>query len=182
MTAGRPMNPWKLSAYKPGNLVVCKVIKPEMDGYSVIIPKDNLPGFLTNAKNLKENQEVLAEFVCVLESRLLLFSREPGFNQMASGMSAVEPVDQEQLSAYSRGQLVICTVINPEPGGYAVVVRKDKFPGFLSTRARLKVNEAILAEVVSTQGRLLLSVCEDVSDRMQWTSEAAGEPQNPWGF
>lgn len=71
----RPLNPWKLTGYKAGQNVVCKVTKAEPGGYAVLIPKDNLPGFLPTQEVLKPGEEVLAQFVCVHNNRILLSAR-----------------------------------------------------------------------------------------------------------
>ena len=69
------VNPWKITGYKAGQNVVCKVSHAEPGGYAVIIPKDNLPGFLPTEQPLKAGEEVLAQFVCVSNSRILLQCR-----------------------------------------------------------------------------------------------------------
>lgn len=71
----RPLNPWKLSGYKAGQNVICRVGNAEPGGYAVIIPKDNLPGFLPTPVPLKPGEEILAQFVCVHNNRMLLSSR-----------------------------------------------------------------------------------------------------------
>jgi len=71
----RPLNPWKMSGYKPGQNVICRVTNSEPGGYAVIIPKDNLPGFLPTTASLRPNEEILAQFVCVHNSRILLSAR-----------------------------------------------------------------------------------------------------------
>ena len=71
----RPVNPWKVTGYKAGQNVVCKVSHAEPGGYAVIIPKDNLPGFLPTETTLKPGEEVLAQYVCVSNSRILLQCR-----------------------------------------------------------------------------------------------------------
>src|ERR1700733_8636482 len=70
-----PLNPWKLSGYKAGQNVVCKVVKDEPGGYAVIIPKDNLPGFLPTQAMLRTGEEILAQYVCVHNNRILLSAR-----------------------------------------------------------------------------------------------------------
>ncbi|HEY9683816.1 MAG TPA: hypothetical protein V6C86_19700 [Oculatellaceae cyanobacterium] len=69
------VNPWKVTGYKAGQNVVCKVSHAEPGGYAVIIPKDNLPGFLPTEQQLKPGEEVLAQYVCVSNSRILLQCR-----------------------------------------------------------------------------------------------------------
>ncbi len=71
----RPLNPWKLTGYKAGQNVVCRVTDAEPGGYAVLIPKDNLPGFLPTQVALKRGEEVLAQFVCVHNNRILLSAR-----------------------------------------------------------------------------------------------------------
>jgi hypothetical protein len=74
----RPINPWKLTGYKAGQNVACRVVAAEPGGYSVIINKDNLPGFLPTESQLRINEELLAQFVCVHNNRILLSSRFSG--------------------------------------------------------------------------------------------------------
>jgi len=71
----RPLNPWKLQGYKPGQNVICKVTNAEPGGYAVIIPKDNLPGFLPTQALLRQGEEILAQYVCVHNNRILLSAR-----------------------------------------------------------------------------------------------------------
>ena len=77
----KPLNPWKLSGYKPGQNVVCKIQSAEPGGYAVLIPKDNLPGFLPTQERLRLGDEVLATFVCVHNNRILLSARFSTSNQ-----------------------------------------------------------------------------------------------------
>jgi hypothetical protein len=73
-------------------------------------------------------------------------------------MSADEPLNPWKYATYEPGQIVVCRVTHPEPGGYAVIISKNKHTGFLSTQSNLKINEEILAEFVSVQNdRVLLS-------------------------
>lgn len=68
----------------------------EPGGYSVLITKDNLPGFLPCEQKLKIGEEVLAQFVCVTNNRVLLSSRFSG-----SGAGAPKPPGQSSASAAS---------------------------------------------------------------------------------
>jgi hypothetical protein len=81
-----PLNPWKLTGYKAGQNVACKVMAAEPGGYAVLIPKDNLPGFLPTEAKLKIGEEVLAQFVCVHNNRILLSGRFAG-TAAATGQS-----------------------------------------------------------------------------------------------
>jgi hypothetical protein len=114
----RPLNPWKLTGYKAGQNVVCKVVKAEPGGYAVHIPKDNLPGFLPTEAKLKDGEEVLAQFVCVHNNRVLLSARMHGSNIQSqsgrytqsqssqnweahlSGSNPAAPVQDEQDAAF----------------------------------------------------------------------------------
>jgi len=78
----RPINPWQLKGYKAGQNVICKIDRPEPGGYSVLLTKDNLPGFLPTQEQLKTGQEILAQFVCVDNNRILLSAR---FSNNTSG-------------------------------------------------------------------------------------------------
>jgi len=88
-----PLNPWKLSGYKAGQNVVCKVVKDEPGGYAVIIPKDNLPGFLPTQALLRTGEEILAQFVCVHNHRILLSAR---FSNNVSKLAATPNVRWEE--------------------------------------------------------------------------------------
>src|SRR5882757_8417264 len=88
-----PLNPWKLSGYKAGQNVVCKVVKDEPGGYAVIIPKDNLPGFLPTQALLRTGEEILAQFVCVHNHRILLSAR---FSNNVSKISSTPNVRWEE--------------------------------------------------------------------------------------
>ncbi len=69
------LNPWKIQGYKPGQNVICKIAKAEPGGYAVIIPKDNLPGYLPSNARHNVGDEVLATFVCIDKNRMLLSER-----------------------------------------------------------------------------------------------------------
>lgn len=71
----KPLNPWKLTGYKAGQNVACKIVAPEPGGYAVIIPKDNLPGFLPTEDKFSIGEEILAQYVCIHNNRMLLASR-----------------------------------------------------------------------------------------------------------
>jgi hypothetical protein len=61
-------------------------------------------------------------------------------------------------SGFRAGDDLVCKIIDAEPGGYAVVVRKNNLPGFLPTQALLQTGEEILAKFVcEVNHRMLLS-------------------------
>ena len=101
------LNPWKIQGYKPGQNVICRIVKSEPGGYAVVIPKDNLPGFLPSEQTHVPGKEVLAQFVCVDKNRMLLSER------FTAGSSGAKPKTQtvnwlEQLEdpdgVYSTGK------------------------------------------------------------------------------
>jgi hypothetical protein len=81
------MNRWKGPGYKAGQTIACKVLAAEPGGYAVIIPKDNLRGFLPTEARLKIGEEVLAQYVCVHNNRILLSARMAA----SSGQSQTRP-------------------------------------------------------------------------------------------
>lgn len=89
----KPINPWKVTGYKAGQTVACKVVATEPGGYAVLIPKDNLPGFLPTEAKLRIGEEVLAQFVCVHNNRILLSSRMAGAQQ---AVSQAKPTQKQQ--------------------------------------------------------------------------------------
>ena len=97
-----PLNPWKLTGYKAGQNVACKVMAAEPGGYSVILTKDNLPGFLPTEAKFRIGEELLAQFVCVHNNRVLLSSRSVGAAQErdnAAQQATTQRINwQEQLS------------------------------------------------------------------------------------
>lgn len=93
------MNRWKGPGYKAGQTIACKVLAAEPGGYSVIIPKDGARGFLPTEAKLKIGEEVLAQYVCVHNNRILLSARMNA--QQASGSSAprTQAPDWTQMAA-----------------------------------------------------------------------------------
>lgn len=88
------MNRWKGPGYKAGQSIACKVLAAEPGGYSVIIPKDNLRGFLPCEAKLKIGEEVLAQYVCVHNNRILLSAKFSG-SQVTQSSSAHRPQTQQ---------------------------------------------------------------------------------------
>lgn len=91
-----PINPWKMSGYKAGQNVICRVGYAEPGGYAVIVSKDNdsLPGFLPTEEELKIGEEILAQFVCVSNNRILLSERFSSTNKVRSVYQSVCWEDQ----------------------------------------------------------------------------------------
>lgn len=93
------MNRWKGPGYKAGQTIACKVLAAEPGGYAVIIPKDNMRGFLPTEARLKIGEEVLAQYVCVHNNRILLSARMAG---VQPGQSAPQQqVDWTQQAGQS---------------------------------------------------------------------------------
>ena len=89
----KPLNPWKLPEFRAGQNITCRVERQERDGYAVTISKDNLPGFLPTEESLKIGEEILAQFVCVSNNRILLTTR---FSSVTGNKREFEYVDWEQ--------------------------------------------------------------------------------------
>jgi hypothetical protein len=104
MNTGK-LNPWKLTGYKAGQNVACKVMAVEPGGYAVICTKDNLPGFLPTEEKFKIGEEVLAQFVCVHNNRVLLSSKFAAGQITDKRQAKPEAVNwQEQLQNYQQQQ------------------------------------------------------------------------------
>ncbi|MBX9876819.1 MAG: hypothetical protein K2Y22_00030 [Candidatus Obscuribacterales bacterium] len=95
----KPINPWNLPGYKAGQNVTAKVLGPEPGGYSVTLVKDSLPGFLPTEQKLKTGEEVLGQFVCVTNNRILLSSRFSSMSSMGAGGSQSAPSQWQQQQA-----------------------------------------------------------------------------------
>ncbi|MBX9686278.1 MAG: hypothetical protein K2X27_06220 [Candidatus Obscuribacterales bacterium] len=93
------MNRWKGPGYKAGQTLACKVLAAEPGGYAVIIPKDNLRGFLPTEARLKIGEEVLAQYVCVHNNRILLSARMAGAQAQASSAPRKPTQDWAQMAA-----------------------------------------------------------------------------------
>ncbi len=57
---------------------------------------------------------------------------------------------------YKPGDNVICRIVAPEMGGYAVLIPKTNIQGFLPTDQKLKVGEEVLAQFVCLSGNRVL--------------------------
>jgi hypothetical protein len=76
-----------------GQNLVCKIVKAEPGGYAVIIPAYNLPGFLPTQALLRTGDEILGQFVCVHNHRILLSAR---FNNNLSKLAPTPIVCWEE--------------------------------------------------------------------------------------
>lgn len=63
------------SGYRPGQKLLCKITQVEAGGYACIVLQDNLPGFLPTKAHLKEGEEIMAQYVCVHNNRILVSAR-----------------------------------------------------------------------------------------------------------
>ncbi len=178
----RPLNPWKVTGYKAGQNVACKVVAGEPGGYAVLITKDNLPGFLPTDARLRIGEEVLAQFVCVHNNRVLLSSRmtnvatgggAPGNNapKPQTGVPT-QPVNwRDQLEQSKSGQY---SAQQAQSGQYGVapgqqqaadafdIWAKDRTPNFKLRRAI----DLILPPVDKSQQPNKMKIAE--SDDLLW--------------
>lgn len=77
---------------------------------------------------------------------------------------------------YKPGDNVICRIVAPEVGGYAVTVAKDNLPGFLPSDEKYQVGEQVLAQFVCVSGRrVLLQPKLSSSGLNPWKREGGGQ-------
>lgn len=145
-----PINPWraKQTGYKPGQNVVCRIVKPEPGGYEVIIPKDNLSGFLPTEAKLKTNEEVLAQFVCVDRNRVLLSARLSGEQLGASGRYKA-PVTENWQQQLENPGAASAAGITPEDAAFQVWAQNEPV-NFKLRRAIDLILPALDADKAST--------------------------------
>ncbi len=108
MSSDERLSPWKVSSFKPGMFVLCKVSHSESGGYTVIISEDDLTAFLPSVEILQTDEEVKAQFVCVYNNRILLSSRysrtlppDSGSDQQGS------PVPKEPMPSTGVGAICL---------------------------------------------------------------------------
>lgn len=84
---------------------------------------------------------------------------------------------------YKPGQNLVCRIVAPEVGGYAVILNKTNIPGFLPTDQKLNVGEEVLAQYVCTSGKRVL-LAPRLSDSMLRQQEykpfGSVAAFNPW--
>ncbi len=78
--------------FRPGQNLHCKVIKEEPGGYAMVIVTHNLPAFLPTQALLRPGDEILAQFVCVHNNRILLSAR---FSNNVSNLPSAQAVRWE---------------------------------------------------------------------------------------
>lgn len=143
------MNRWKGPGYKAGQTIACKVLAAEPGGYAVIIPKDNLRGFLPTEARLKIGEEVLAQYVCVHNNRILLSARMAGSTtQQAAQRGPQQQTDWQQVAA--SGSYQAATQQNYAPGQSGAYQAADSQSG--AYQAQQPLNEAERAFLVYAQG------------------------------
>lgn len=84
---------------------------------------------------------------------------------------------------FKPGQNVVCRIVAPEMGGYAVTLVKTNIPGFLPTDQKLKVGEEVLAQYVCTSGkRVLLAprLSDSISSKHEYKPFGSVAAFNPW--
>jgi hypothetical protein len=85
-------------------------MRTEPGGYAVIIPIDNLCGFLPTQAVLRTDEEITAQFVCVHNQRILLSAR---FSKPSQGPDQQgSPVPKCPLPIVGVGAL---SLLRPEP-------------------------------------------------------------------
>ena len=61
--------------FRAGQKVNCKISHAEPGGYAVLLTDHNLAGLLPTERKLEPGQDVVAHFVCISNSRILLMYR-----------------------------------------------------------------------------------------------------------
>jgi hypothetical protein len=59
-------------------------------------------------------------------------------------------------SGFRSGDNLVCRIVNTEPGGYAVIVKKGELSGFLPTQSLLRLGADIVAKYVCTHNNRIL--------------------------
>lgn len=62
---------------RAGQYVACKVLNAACGGYDVRLHKHNVLGFLPTEATLNDGDELVAQFVCIHNNRVLLSSWRP---------------------------------------------------------------------------------------------------------
>ncbi|MBU6452937.1 MAG: hypothetical protein KGS72_14225 [Cyanobacteria bacterium REEB67] len=62
-----------------GQHLICKIVARERQGYAVIV-EGGMPGFLKTPDTLKLGKKVTAEFICVMDNRVLLAALPDGLH------------------------------------------------------------------------------------------------------
>lgn len=65
----------RVDGFRPGQTLVCKILKAEPGGYAVTTQREGLPGYLPSNAQYKTGDELLATFVCIDRLRVLLSER-----------------------------------------------------------------------------------------------------------
>lgn len=81
--------------FRAGQNLLVRVVNPEPGGYAVLLVNYNLPGFLPTQTLLHSGEEILAQFVCVHNHRILLTAR---FSNNVSKLAATPNVRWEEFS------------------------------------------------------------------------------------
>jgi hypothetical protein len=92
------------------------------------------------------------------QKKKLETSRSDGGGRGRRTRNATGDNDNRGKGPFRAGEKLVCKVIQAEPGGYAVSIKKGNFHGFLPSDELLKPGEEVAAQYVCTHnGRLLLS-------------------------
>ncbi len=118
--------------YKPGQLLLCKIVRAEAGGYGVSIidapgsdiqqrslPKQFHTGFLPTKERLIPGEEVLGRFVCIHNQKILLSTNSgvvAGYVGAGDKLPKVEKFDTENFAPfrYKRATDLILPPIQPD--------------------------------------------------------------------
>ena len=68
------------SGFRAGENVICRVVSSEPGGYAVVIKNGNWPGFLPTQAMLRPGNEIVAQYICVHNNRVLVSVPVSGAN------------------------------------------------------------------------------------------------------
>jgi len=170
-----------LPRYKPGQVVLCRVVSEEPGGYAVSVltppgnlmdrrkttPNADLPGFLATQAILKPAEEIMAKFVCHFRNRILL-------STTFSSKSAGGQKDSPETIAFATSDL-------DEPSGQQLqsqVERNQARPHRLQRATDLfppPVSASDVAVVNTAKGRLDRMIADIESDFYTGVVRASSE-------
>jgi len=68
------------SPWRPGENLICRVMNSEPGGYAVVVKSGDLAGFLPTQAMLRPGTEIVAQYVCIHNNRILVSVRFSGAN------------------------------------------------------------------------------------------------------
>ncbi len=140
--------------FRPGDNIVCKVVNDEPGGYAVLIVNYHLPGFLPTQAILRAGEEILAQFVCVHNHRILLSARFSNNSPKVQAHTSVRW--EEHLDLIDR---------STEAGAYQELEQPTQAP-------KTVVQQPIIPPSANRNGGRLLSITSQQAISLDGPTEA----------